>query len=113
MLHCINKTIWLTLSQLAVPLGIVLGYVTTAVFVSNFTNRFSDSKYENIKAVTSILDSQSWRLSFYLQCVLLIPISLLFLCYRSKYFQSKRRKRSEIIEGRISIGRSVEDDGGF
>ena len=83
-----KKTIWLTLSQLAVPLGIVLGYGSTAVLVSNL----------------------NWRWSFIIQAFAFVPISLLFIFYPTKYFKSQQVHRSELVEIRRSLTRSWDND---
>lgn len=86
-----KKTIWLTLVQVAVPLGIVLGYGSTAVLVSNY----------------------SWRWSFYIQVFLFIPIALLFLAYPNSYFDRNHAKNYEGFEFRSKFTRSIDSDNAF
>ena len=82
-----KKTIWLTLTQLAVPLGIVIGYCSTAVLVSNL----------------------NWRISFYAQWILITPFALLFFLYPSKYFNKHGLKKNEKHDFRKNGWISSED----
>lgn len=72
-----NKTMWLTYLQLGVPLGIVIGYITTA-----FYNSY-----------------QMWRGSFYTQLLLLCPCLVLFSLEAPTYLsaQSDMEKALEIV----------------
>jgi MFS family permease len=79
---------WLTLAQIAVPLGIVIGYGSTAVLVSNY----------------------SWRWSFYIQVFLFIPIALLFLLYPNSYFDRSSVKNLVGIEHKHNTTLSLEND---
>lgn len=63
-----KKTLWLTAGQLAVPLGVVFGYISTAFIVSNW----------------------DWRWAFYIQGIAYLPISLLYLVYPQKYFSKPK-----------------------
>eukprot|EP01017_Pseudomicrothorax_dubius_P033629 TRINITY_DN4519_c0_g4_i2.p1 TRINITY_DN4519_c0_g4~~TRINITY_DN4519_c0_g4_i2.p1 ORF type:complete len:516 (-),score=96.62 TRINITY_DN4519_c0_g4_i2:149-1696(-) len=62
-----KKTMWLMYLQLGVPLGVVLGYIMTAVFLSwGF-----------------------WKGSFYTQLVLLIPCLIAILAFENKYLSTR------------------------
>ncbi|CAI2375849.1 unnamed protein product [Moneuplotes crassus] len=89
-----RKTIWLTLSQLAVPLGVVVGYSITSICML----------------------SMSWRVSFYIQSGAFVPIGLLFLLYPNKYFSylefnsNKENIDNNLSESRSKYSYDSEDD---
>jgi predicted MFS family arabinose efflux permease len=60
---------WLTLLQLGVPLGIVMGYAMTAIIVS-FT---------------------TWKWAFWGQSVMLIILLFVYFSYPTKYYIEKSR----------------------
>ncbi|CAD8120620.1 unnamed protein product [Paramecium sonneborni] len=69
-----SKTIWLTILQGVIPLGIFVGYVLSSV-------------------ISSIWD---WQLAFYAQIALLIPCALFFIFFvRTKDFEIKKARRSK------------------
>jgi MFS family permease len=74
-----NKTLWITYLQVAVPLGVFLGYLLTSQFVLYL----------------------SWKWSFFTQVVLLIPCVVLF-CYfdsRNMTTNSEEDTRKQSING--------------
>ncbi|CDW89605.1 major facilitator superfamily protein [Stylonychia lemnae] len=58
-----RKTVWLTLLLLGVPLGIIIGYLSTAIIVM-----YSD-----------------WRLVFYIQSGFIVPLAMCFMLTPSKF----------------------------
>lgn len=84
-----RKTIWLTLIQLAVPLGIVVGYILTALLVMQL----------------------SWKYAFYLQVVLLTPSGIMFFLYPSKYFVYDFSEEEELITEMDEKDYQSENDG--
>ncbi|CAD8102901.1 unnamed protein product [Paramecium primaurelia] len=70
-----SKTIWLTILQGVIPLGIFVGYVLSSV-ISSIWN---------------------WQLAFYAQVALLIPCAISFIFFvRTKDFEIKRARRSKL-----------------
>jgi len=76
---------WLTILQLGVPLGIVLGYALTGIIVS-FT---------------------TWQVAFWAQSVLLVFLFLAYFFYPSKYYMEKA-KRDE-INAKVSLMNSMRE----
>ena len=72
-----KKTMMLTMVQLAVPLGIVLGYIMSAILIENL----------------------NWKYSFYVQGVLFAPIAIVYLFYPSNFMEIKGNLENEIEEG--------------
>jgi MFS family permease len=70
-----KRTLWLTFLQLGVPLGIVLGYIMTGIFVSYL----------------------HWWWAFWAQSVMLGILFVAFLCFPSKYYV----ERSKLDEKRL------------
>ena len=58
-----QKSVWLTISLLASPLGVVLGYTLTYYMIQHLT----------------------WEWSFYIQAMALVPCSIAILITPSKY----------------------------
>ena len=77
------KTIMLSLLLLAPPRGVVIGYVTTAVFISNLT----------------------WQWTFYLQAgIALIPAGIVMFGIKNKYFDIE-----EAVERRYEESSDIRD----
>eukprot|EP01017_Pseudomicrothorax_dubius_P035288 TRINITY_DN491_c0_g1_i4.p1 TRINITY_DN491_c0_g1~~TRINITY_DN491_c0_g1_i4.p1 ORF type:complete len:611 (+),score=66.14 TRINITY_DN491_c0_g1_i4:84-1916(+) len=72
-----KKTMWITYLQLGVPLGIVIGYIVTAIFAS----------------------LNMWRASFYIQMILLLPGLLIFARTDQNYLSAQNdiHRSAEII----------------
>eukprot|EP00668_Euglena_longa_P002784 GGOE01003254.1.p1 GENE.GGOE01003254.1~~GGOE01003254.1.p1 ORF type:complete len:582 (-),score=152.27 GGOE01003254.1:216-1961(-) len=58
-------TTWISIAQAGVPIGIMVGYLTSGFLAAN--------------------TSLNWRYSFWIQICILIPISLLFMCVPAHY----------------------------
>ena len=70
-----NKTLWLTFLQVAVPLGVFLGYVVTALFTAFFS--VSDGKLLSlvtILIVEMVILLTSNIIDTMLRCILLFQI---------------------------------------
>jgi MFS family permease len=75
-----HKTLMLSLLLLAPPLGVVTGYILTAIFIAHL----------------------SWQWAFYAQAVLAIgPIAMGILMIKGKYFEIEKalEKKEYIREG--------------
>jgi MFS family permease len=80
-----NKTLWLTLLQICVPVGIFMGYGMTAVIISSGTEYY---------------------LSFYIQIGMVACFILAFVFLSKKKLDSRRRLSEELIDTLIE-GRPV------
>ncbi|EAS04286.2 MFS transporter (macronuclear) [Tetrahymena thermophila SB210] len=73
-----KQTLWLTILQLGVPLGVFLGYLATSFFVKIFSN---------------------WQYSFITQIVLLTPCVLSLMLFHSSELDVQM-KEEEVINGK-------------
>jgi len=71
-----QKTIWLTFLILASPLGIVFGYIMTSIYIAS---------YESNHLVDEANPNEGWRNTFFIQCLMLAPMSFCFLLTPIKY----------------------------
>lgn len=69
-----QKTIWLTILQTSVPLGVVLGYGVTAVFDSEF---------------------HSWQLSYHLQAFIYLVLFLWFAFIPSRFIENDDQEEED------------------
>jgi len=71
------KTIWLTLLQSSVPLGVVTGYGVTAIFDSEFG---------------------TWRYSYYAQAVVYFFLLIMFICIPKEYIEDDKEDDNQESE---------------
>jgi hypothetical protein len=96
-----NKTIWLTLLQSSVPLGVVTGYGITAIFDAEFG---------------------FWQLSYYLQTVVYFFLFIVFTWIPKQYIEDQRVDEDEEFQDVIAsepvnfknkFDNEFEDDDGY
>ena len=78
-----RKTLMLALIQVVGPLGVLVGYIVTTLL-----NMYLDW----LPYVGDIEKDERWLYSFYIQSILIWGISICFIFFPNKYFNSKTRR---------------------
>lgn len=94
-----QKTIWLTILQTTVPLGVVLGYGITAVFDSEF---------------------KAWQISYHLQAFTYLILFVIFALIPTSFIEdqnaNKNDEEDDVIDKskfKSGIKEEEEDDDGY
>ena len=84
-----RKTLMLALIQVVGPLGVLVGYIVTTLL----------NMYLNwLPYIGDIEKDERWLYSFYIQSILIWGISISFIFFPNKYFNSKTRRVPIIFE---------------